>query len=249
METHKCEIFQKVRNWRNWILSIPWVSVYRETKSPWFRQYKSYISNWYVNGKVFTSTTTWEPRNLIFFFQKSSKLNLTCTYMSTSGMHRRPFEGRHLVVQVLVILSFLISVLLVSYSSLELLLYIYIEFSDDFTCMLLIILFIIFAVNLFIYIYIIFFFCVLPFSSTDWLQAHSLCSPSCQCCWWRTGTSSRTPSSPSATPPSSASWGSPAPPTPSTKSLGMLMSRTSTSPMWVNEGIIYRLLVSCDKQL
>ena len=49
------------------------------------------------------------------FWLKSSKLNLTCiltcaeelksfkwvstcTYMSTSGMHRRPFEGRHLVV-------------------------------------------------------------------------------------------------------------------------------------------------------
>ena len=27
-------------------------------KSPWLRQYQSYISNWYVNGKVFTSTTT-----------------------------------------------------------------------------------------------------------------------------------------------------------------------------------------------
>ena len=79
--------------------------------------------------------------------------------MSTLGMHRRPFEGRHLVVQVLVILSFLISVLLVSYSSLELLLYIYVEFSDDFTGMVLIILFIIFAVNLFIYIYIFFFVC------------------------------------------------------------------------------------------
>ena len=54
-------------------------------------------------------------KNLIFFFfQKSSKLNLTCiltcaeelksfkkvstcTYMSTSGMNRRPFEGRNLV--------------------------------------------------------------------------------------------------------------------------------------------------------
>ena len=35
-------------------------------KSPWLRQYQSYISNWYVNGKVFTSTTTWEPKNLIF---------------------------------------------------------------------------------------------------------------------------------------------------------------------------------------
>ena len=39
-------------------------------KTPWLRQYQSYISNWYVNGKVFTSTTTWEPKNLIFFFKK-----------------------------------------------------------------------------------------------------------------------------------------------------------------------------------
>ena len=39
-------------------------------KSPCLRQYQSYISNWYVNGKVFTSTTTWEPKNLIFFFKK-----------------------------------------------------------------------------------------------------------------------------------------------------------------------------------
>ena len=62
--------FQKVRNWRNWIMSVPRVSVCREKKSPWLRQYQSYISNWYVNGKVFTSTTTWEPRNLIFFFKK-----------------------------------------------------------------------------------------------------------------------------------------------------------------------------------
>ena len=39
-------------------------------KSPWLCWYQSYISNWYVNGKVFTSTTTWEPKNLIFFFKK-----------------------------------------------------------------------------------------------------------------------------------------------------------------------------------
>ena len=39
-------------------------------KSPWLRQYQSYIINWYVNGKVFTSTTTWEPKNLIFFSKK-----------------------------------------------------------------------------------------------------------------------------------------------------------------------------------
>ena len=46
------------------------VSVYREKKSPWLRQYQSYVSNWYVNGKVFTSTTTWEPKKLIFFSKK-----------------------------------------------------------------------------------------------------------------------------------------------------------------------------------
>ena len=44
-------------------------------RTPSFRmprkdQYQSYISNWYVNGKVFTSTTTWEPKNLIFFSKK-----------------------------------------------------------------------------------------------------------------------------------------------------------------------------------
>ena len=54
------------------------LSVPREKKSPWLRQYQSYISNWYINGKVFTSTTTWKPKNLIFFLKKSSKLNLTC---------------------------------------------------------------------------------------------------------------------------------------------------------------------------
>ena len=62
--------FQKVRNWRNWILSVHRVSACREKKSPWLRQYQSYISNWYVNGKVFTSTTPWELKNLIFFFKK-----------------------------------------------------------------------------------------------------------------------------------------------------------------------------------
>ena len=41
-----------------------------QKKSPWLRQYQSYISNWYVNGKVFTSTTTWESKNSIFFSKK-----------------------------------------------------------------------------------------------------------------------------------------------------------------------------------
>ena len=39
-------------------------------KSPWLCQYQSYISNWYVNGKVFTSTTTWEPKFFFFFSKK-----------------------------------------------------------------------------------------------------------------------------------------------------------------------------------
>ena len=67
METQKCDFFQKVRNRRNWILSVPRVSVRREKKSPWLCQYQSYISNWYINRKIFTSTSTWEP---IFFFKK-----------------------------------------------------------------------------------------------------------------------------------------------------------------------------------
>ena len=61
--------FQKVGNRRNWILSVPRVSVRREKKSLWLCQYQSYISNWYVNGKVFTSTTTWEPE-IRFFSRK-----------------------------------------------------------------------------------------------------------------------------------------------------------------------------------
>ena len=43
---------------------------YPRKKSPWLRQYQPYISNWYVNGNVFTSTTTWEPKNLFFFSKK-----------------------------------------------------------------------------------------------------------------------------------------------------------------------------------
>ena len=46
----------------------------RKKKSSWLREYQPYISNWYISGKVFTSTTAWKPKNLLFF-QKSSKLN------------------------------------------------------------------------------------------------------------------------------------------------------------------------------
>ena len=43
-------------------------------KSPWLRQYQSYVSNWYVNGKVFTSTTTWEPKKYDFFCSKKFEI-------------------------------------------------------------------------------------------------------------------------------------------------------------------------------
>ena len=45
-------------------------SVPREKKSPNLRQYQSYISNWYINRKVFTSTTAWKPQNFNFFSKK-----------------------------------------------------------------------------------------------------------------------------------------------------------------------------------
>ena len=114
-EPKNVNFFQKLRNWRNWILSVPRVSVCRETKSPWLRQYQSYISNWYINGKVFTSTTTWEPRNLIFFFKKVRNwiwlvfwlVLKSLNQLSSRSQHAPicrhrgcivvPFQGRHLV--------------------------------------------------------------------------------------------------------------------------------------------------------
>ena len=41
------------------------LSVPRKKKSSWFRQYQSYSSEWYMIGKVFTSTTPWKPKNFI----------------------------------------------------------------------------------------------------------------------------------------------------------------------------------------
>ena len=45
---------------------------YAEKKIALASSIQFYISNWYVNGKVFTSTTstTWEPKNLFFFIKK-----------------------------------------------------------------------------------------------------------------------------------------------------------------------------------
>ena len=41
-----------------------------ELKSPLLRQCHSYNGNWYINGKVFTSTTELKPKKLIFFSKK-----------------------------------------------------------------------------------------------------------------------------------------------------------------------------------
>ena len=57
METQKCEFFKKFKIDK--IEFCPYLEFpYAEKKTSWLRQYQSYISNWYVNGKVFTSTTT-----------------------------------------------------------------------------------------------------------------------------------------------------------------------------------------------
>ena len=49
------------------------LTIDEELKSPYLRRYQSYISNWYINGKVFTSNTPWKPQNS--FFQKSSNFD------------------------------------------------------------------------------------------------------------------------------------------------------------------------------
>ena len=63
METQKLDFFsQKVR-----ILTFD-----EELKSQYLRQCQSYISNWYINGKVFTSTTHGNQKIWILF-QKCPK--------------------------------------------------------------------------------------------------------------------------------------------------------------------------------
>ena len=78
METQKCEIFfKKFKIDKIEFCPYPEFPYAEKNKTPWLSQYQSYMSNWYVNGKVFTSTTAWEPI-FFFFFQKSLKLNSTC---------------------------------------------------------------------------------------------------------------------------------------------------------------------------
>ena len=59
--------FQKSSKFEFWFLT--------ELKSPQLRQYQSFISIWYINGKVLTSTKAWKPQNLIFFFKKVRNSN------------------------------------------------------------------------------------------------------------------------------------------------------------------------------
>ena len=43
------------------------LSVHREYKSPWLRQYRSYISNWYINGKSLHEYYSMETQKFDFF--------------------------------------------------------------------------------------------------------------------------------------------------------------------------------------
>ena len=56
-------------------------------KSPWLRQYQSYIS---INGKVFTSTAAWKSKNLIFL---SSKFNFVRTPSVRTYPEKRNYPG------------------------------------------------------------------------------------------------------------------------------------------------------------
>ena len=61
------------------------LSVPREKKSPYVRQYQSYIINWYINGKAFTSSTPWKQKKLNFF-QKSSKFEFWLVLKSWNNL-------------------------------------------------------------------------------------------------------------------------------------------------------------------
>ena len=54
------------------------------------RQYQSYINNWYINGKVFTSTTPWKPENLNFFSKKFEFWLLTKSWNHLSFVNISP---------------------------------------------------------------------------------------------------------------------------------------------------------------
>ena len=85
LKPKKLNFFKKVRNLLNWILSLP-----REKKSPRLRQYQSYINNWFINGKVFTSTTTWKPKN--WFFVKTFEIEFWLVTKSWNHSSRSQHE-------------------------------------------------------------------------------------------------------------------------------------------------------------
>ena len=64
-----------------------------EKKSPYLRPYQFYSSsNWYINGKVSTSTTAWKPKNWIFFQEKFEIRILTCDEELNSP-YLRPYQS------------------------------------------------------------------------------------------------------------------------------------------------------------
>ena len=68
METQKCEIFQKVWNWQNWILFVPRVSVRREKKKrPGF---VNTSPTWVIDTSTERSSRVLHHGNPNFFFKK-----------------------------------------------------------------------------------------------------------------------------------------------------------------------------------
>ena len=66
--------FQKSLKFEFWLVLKCWNNL------SFVNSYQSYISNWYINGKVFKSTTTWKHKNLT---SKNSKLNFECFFLSS----------------------------------------------------------------------------------------------------------------------------------------------------------------------
>ena len=62
METQKFDFFFFKKVW-SWILTC----AKSQNHLSFIRSYTFYISNLYINGKIFTSITTWKSKNLNFF--------------------------------------------------------------------------------------------------------------------------------------------------------------------------------------
>ena len=66
METQKVELKKNEIEF----CPYPWSVRTPRKKSPWLRRYQFYISNWYINGKDFTSTTAWKHKQFNSFSKK-----------------------------------------------------------------------------------------------------------------------------------------------------------------------------------